>query len=184
MRRLSALLILLLAACSSSDYDRPRDRPPMRGGEPARVRDMEPMLLDVVPGDSWWRDPALAEPLNLTTDQFQALEKIAIDDRDEIARLERDLPIAQRDLRNAIDVDPPSRVDITTAADRVRSIRDSLFDREVQMLAAERLVLTRQQWSKLMDELEQRRRDQRMDRNNAYPRGGRGGYPRGRGRPF
>jgi Spy/CpxP family protein refolding chaperone len=187
MQRLSALLVLVLAACSSSDYDRPQDRPPVRGsyGEPARVRDTEPALLEIVPGDSWWREPRLAEPLNLSTDQFQALEKIANDDHDEIARLERDLPIAQRDLRTAIEIDPPSRADITTAGDRVRNIRDSLFDRQVQMLAAERLVLTKQQWSKLLDELDQRRRDERVERNNANPRGGRGGYPRGgRGRPW
>ncbi|MGZ8833039.1 MAG: hypothetical protein ACXW19_07575, partial [Thermoanaerobaculia bacterium] len=76
MRRLSALLVLLLiAACSSSDYDNPRGRPPRGGdgdggyGRPARVRDAVPMLLDVIPDDSWWRDFAIAEPLNLSEEQ-------------------------------------------------------------------------------------------------------------------
>src|SRR5450759_2349232 len=87
MRRLSALLVLLLiVACSSSDYDNPRGRPPRGGdgegggyGRPARVREAVPMLLDVVPDDSWWRDVAIAEPLNLSEDQFKSLDKIAAD---------------------------------------------------------------------------------------------------------
>jgi hypothetical protein len=77
--------------------------------------------------------------------------------------------------------------DIAIAAQRLRNIRDSLFDRQAQMLSAERLVLTKQQWSKLLDALQQRR-EQRFDRGDGgYPggRGGRGGYPRGgRGRPW
>ena len=185
MRRIWIALPLLLAACTSSDYDRPQpqDRPPMRG---ARVRDFGPMLLDVVPDDTWWRDPALAAPLNLSTDQFTALDRIANDQRDEIARLERDLPIATRDLRSALDSDPASANDISAAAQRVRDIRGLLFDRQAQMLSAERLVLTKDQWSRLLDELRQQR-EQRMNRNNDNPRGrgGRGGYPRGgRGRPW
>ena len=59
------------------------------------------------------------------------------------------------------------------------------------MLAAERLVLSGQQWTKLVHELLQQQRDERMNRrgNGAYPGGtrggGRGGYPRGgRGRPW
>jgi hypothetical protein len=197
MRRLSALLVLLLiAACSSSDYDNPRGRPPRGGdgqgggyGRPARVRDAVPMLLDVVPDESWWRDFAIAEPLNLSEEQFKALDKIAADQRDEIARLERDLPVAAKDLRAALDAEPTSVADITTAAQRVRSIRDSLFDRQAQMLTAERLVLSGQQWAKLVQELQQQRDDRNRRGNSDYPGGtrggGRGGYPRGgRGRPW
>ncbi len=190
MRRVSIALVLLLAACSSSDYDRPQDQPPTRGGYGgrggARMRDAGPMLLDMIPDDTWWRDNALAAPLNLTTDQFQALDKIANDQRDEIARLERDLPIASRDLRTALNADPTSAGDITAAAQRIRDIRSSLFDRQVQMLSAERLVLTQKQWTTLLDQLQQQR-EQRMNRgNDGYGgRGGRrGGYPRGGGRPW
>lgn len=186
MRRVCPILVLLLGACSSSsDYDRPQpqDRPPTRA---ARMRDLGPMLLDVIPDDAWWRDAALVAPLNLTSDQFTALDKIVSDQRSEIDRLQNDLPVATRDLRAALDADPTSSTDINAAAQRVRDIRASLFDREAQMLAAERLVLTKQQWSSLLDSL-QRQRDERMNRGNqGHPgRGGRGGYPRGgRGRPW
>ena len=182
MRRVCLALALLLAACSSSDYDHPRDQP-MRG---TRMRDTGPMLLDIVPDDTWWREPALATPLNLSTDQFTALDKIANDQRDDIARLERDLPVATRDLRHALDANPAVAADITGAAQRVRDIRSSLFDRQAQMLSAERLVLTTEQWSKLSDALQQQR-EQRNRNEDGYRggRGGRGGYPRGgRGRPW
>lgn len=158
----------------------------MRGG--GRMRDAGPMLLDMLPDDAWWRDPALASPLSLTTDQFQALDKIVNDQRDEIARLDRDLPIATRDLRNALNADPASGADINAAANRVRDIRNSLFDRQMQMLSSERLVLTQKQWASLIDALQQQREDQRRNRgNDGYGgRGGRrGGYPRGGvGRPW
>jgi hypothetical protein len=182
MRRVCIALLLLLAACASSDNDRPRpgDRS-ARGG--SRMRDMGPMLVDIIPQDTWWHEPALATPLNLTSDQFAALDRIANDQRENIARLQRDLPIATRDLRGALDANPATEDDIMAAAHRVRDIRASLFDREAQMLSAERLVLTKDQWSKLLDEL-QRQRDDR-GRGNDDNRGQRGGYPRGgRGRPW
>ena len=184
MRRVSIALALLLAACSSSDYDRPQpqDRP-MRG---PRVRDVGPMLLDLVPDDTWWREPAMAAPLNLTSDQFTALDRIANEQREEIARLQRDLPIATRDFKSALDANPAVAGDITSAANRVRDIRVSLFDRQAQMLSAERLVLTTEQWSRLLDQLQQQREQRNRD-DGGYRggRGGRGGYPRGgRGRPW
>jgi Spy/CpxP family protein refolding chaperone len=188
MRRFSFLHIaVVLAACSSSDYDNPRDRrPPMR--EP-RMRDSAPMLVELVPSDDWWRDHEIALPLNLSNEQFVSLDRIADEQRDEIARIQRDLPIATRDLRAALDADPASSADILQASQRIRNIRDSLFDRQTQMLAAERLVLTRQQWATLMDQLQKNRREERMNRQDGgYPRGGRGrggdgwGRPGGRGR--
>ncbi|HEX9161251.1 MAG TPA: hypothetical protein VF980_06050 [Thermoanaerobaculia bacterium] len=188
MRKLCVSLALVLAACSSSDYDRPQDQPQRGGGggyggRSARVRDSGPMLLDFIPDDAWWRQVSLVEPLHLTDQQLQSLDKIVTDNRDEIARLDNDLPVAQRDLRSALDATQATSDDITAAANRVRNIRDALFDRQVQMLSAERLVLTHDQWSKLLDELRQRREDRTNDRGNQ--RGGRGGYPRGgRGRPW
>lgn len=189
MRRVPlALALLLLAGCGSSGYDQPPDRHPMRGGE--RIRDAGPMLLDILPDDTWWRDPLLAAPVNLTTDQFQALDRIANDQRDEIARLDRDLPTATRDLRNALDANPATAADITAAAQRVREIRAALFDRQVQMLSAERLVLSQKQWNTLLQQLRKQREDERMDRGeDGYGRRGgrgrRGGYPRGgAGRPW
>src|SRR5712691_7859872 len=189
-RRLPIVFVLALIGCST--YDAPQDRAPQRGGEGGyrrtAARDFGPMLLDVVPGDAWWRDTYIAAPLNITNDQFLALDKVANEQQPEIDRIQRDLPIAMRDLQTALEADPPSAADITAAARRLRDIRDSLFDRQARLLSAERLILTRQQWSKLIDSLQQRREDRRDRGDGGYPggsRGGRGGYPRGgRGRPW
>src|ERR1700716_1988205 len=103
-KRFGVVFVLALMACSS--YDAPPDRTPPRGGDGGyrrtAARDSGPMLLDVVPDDTWWRDPYVSAPLNLTSDQFIALDRIANDQRDEIDRIQRDLPIAARDLRGAL----------------------------------------------------------------------------------
>jgi hypothetical protein len=187
MKRSAALLaLILIAACSSSDSDDQTRRRPAgdgnygaRGGMRATGSpgggDMLPM-----PPDDWWRDSQLLDAVKLTGDQLVALDKVAHDSADEIARLERDVPIAARDLRNVLGNEKPSVDDITGAATRLRSLRDALFDRQAQMLAAERALLTQQQWQILQDRL-QARRTERIDRGNSgNPRGGYGGRGRGR----
>ncbi len=189
MKRLSALLALvLIAACSSSDSEpQTRQRPPggegnygARGG--MRVTggvgggDMLPM-----PPDDWWRDSQLLDAVKLTGDQLVALDKIAHDSSDEIAKLERDVPIAARDVRNVLNAEKPSTDDISGAATRLRSLRDALFDRQAQMLAAERGLLTQQQWQTLQDRL-LARRTERNERTNGNPRNGGVGGRGGRGR--
>ncbi len=182
MRALPIVFIIALMGCSTAS-----DTPPPRPREAPRrtMSDFGPLLLEMVPDDSWWRDLRFAEPLELTNEQFQALDKIATERRDEIERLQRDLRVAMRDYRNAFLTDPAAQADLTTAAQRVRGIRDAIFDRQAQMLASERLVLTRSQWAKLLDEMEQRRRDrENWDERNPGRRGPRV-YPRGgRGRPW
>jgi len=187
MRRVCLTLLVLLAACStSSDYDPPVQRRPQE--RPQGMRQAA-TLLDVIPDDTWWRDNLIAAPLNLTTDQFQALDKIATDHHGEIAKLQRDLPIAARDLRDALDADSISATDINAATQRVRDIRFTLFDRQAEMLSAERLILTKDQWIMLTEELQRRHEEQqRMNRGGEGGRGGQpgqSGYPRsGRGRPW
>ena len=85
-----------------------------------------------------------------------------------------------RDLRNVLDSDKPASDDILAAGKRLRSLRDEVSDREFRLLAAERQILTRDQWQKLQDQL----REERMprDRMNDYPRRGGGGGFGGRGR--
>jgi hypothetical protein len=148
------------------------------GGGGVGGADMLPM-----PPDDWWRDSRLADAVKLTGDQLIALDKIAHDSSDEIARLERDIPVAARDFRTVLGAEKPSVDDITGAATRLRSLRDALFDRQAQMLAAERGLLTQQQWQTLEDRL-QARRTERNDRGNGGygPRNGGYGGRGGRGR--
>ena len=179
-----AVTTFALVACSTSDYDQPQPRrgnwpgPNSGDGTFARARTTTGGL-DMLPPADWWHQPQIVTPLNLSADQFKALDKIASDQADEIARLDRDSMVAVRDLRQLLEASQPISADIVAAGERLRGLRDALFDRQVQMLAAERQVLTLQQWDTLQTQLQSRPRG---TDNSGYPRRGERGGMGGRGR--
>jgi Spy/CpxP family protein refolding chaperone len=187
MRTAAASLLLLIplafVSCQSSGYDEPPPATYPRGGGGGRGGDAmtrpraESGVLDMLPPSDWWRDPQLANAVNLSADQVAALEKISKEQGDELEKLERDAGVSLRDLRSLLDSDKPAEADIIAAGNRVREMRDAIFDRQLKMLAAERALLTKQQWQTLQDQLATRRTDRGRDRGG-YP--GRGGFP-GRG---
>jgi Spy/CpxP family protein refolding chaperone len=181
MKRLAAIALLFLAACASDDNNQPPQRGPMRGGggggggygyRPPQASGP----LDMLPPAQWWHDPRMSAAVSLSNDQFATLDKIAKEHEDEIARLERDSATAARDLRTLLDTETPSSPEIVTAAMRLRSIRDSAFEHQAQLLAAERALLTKSQWQSLQSAMQSERQDRR---DSGYPsrgrRGGRGG---------
>lgn len=184
MKRLTLLLIVTMAAgCSSSDYDEgPRGGRGGWGGDaPAMTRAGGGGMLDMMPPADWWHDSRIAAAVNPTPDEIAKLDQIAKDhNADDVSRLTRDSEVAMRDLRATLESDTPAENDIVTAATRVRTLRNDLFDRQIQLLAAERAVLTKQQWKSLQDAMHERPREER--RGNG-PRGGFGGRGRGRGWP-
>jgi hypothetical protein len=165
MKRTAVFAALLFAAaCSSSDYDQPRQRGPMRGGGGgygARAAQASGPL-DMLPPAQWWHDPAIEAAVSLSNEQFAELDKIAKAHEDEIARLDRDALTAARDLRTMLDTEKPAAPEIVTAAMRVRAIRDSAFEHQAQLLAAERALLTHRQWQSLQSAL-QTQRERRDD---------------------
>jgi Spy/CpxP family protein refolding chaperone len=199
MRIAAAVLLLLpltFLACESTDDQEPIQRP-RRGGWGGgyggdgggdmmeRPRPNAAGALEFLPPPEWWRDPQLANALNLSTDQTNALDKIAKDAGDDADKIERDSGVAMRDLRTLLESDKPSEADIVAAGTRIRTMRDDVFDRQLKLLAAERNVLTKDQWQKLQDNLNARRMDRGGRDRGGYP--GRGGFPGGRGggrRPF
>ena len=172
MKHLSLLaLTVLFVACATDNYS------PRRGPPPADARPVA-QALDMLPPADWWHQPQIADAVKLTADQIASLDKIA-NDQDDITRLDRDMGVAMRDVRSVLDSKQPSNDDIMTAAQRLRTLRDTLFDRQVQLLAAERAILTQDQWLTLQQQLQNRRDQRRQD--NGYPRrGGRGMGGRGR----
>lgn len=172
--------LALIAGCSSSDpYDRERERPrPQRMNRAARIAE-----TDLLPPPRWWHDYVIAQPLELTNEQMQQLDRAAADfGQDEIARLQRDSLVAVRDLRTVLDSDKPTSDDILAAGKRLRSLRDEISDREFRLLAAERQILTRDQWQKLQEQLREERipRDRMNDSRRRGSGGGFGGRGRGR----
>ena len=122
------LLILTVTAfsfvaCSSSDYDQPQprrgNRPGPDGGDGtfARARTTTGGL-DMLPPPDWWPQPQIAAPLNLTSDQYAALDRIATEQAEEIARLDRDSMVAVRDLRQLLESNQPVSADIVAAGQR------------------------------------------------------------------
>jgi len=180
MKRLALVVIVAMVGCSSSDYDEgPRDRG-YGGDRPAMSRAGGGGMLDMMPPDDWWHDTRIAAAVNPTPDQIAKLDQIAKDhNADDVTRLTRDSEVAMRDLRATLDSDSPAANDIVTAATRVRTLRNDAFDKQIQLLAAERTVLTKQQWKSLQDAMHERPREGRRGCNG--PRGGFGGRGRGRG---
>jgi hypothetical protein len=191
MKRTSAialsLLALVFAACTSDMDDRDRRPQSYPGGDRAGAARARPEGagdgLEMMPPSDWWHDPRISVAVNLTPDQASSLDRMSNDQSAEIAKLDRDSMVAVRDLRQMVESNQPSAADITGAGQRLRGIRDALFDRRVQLLASERTLLTQQQWTALQDALiASRNRDtNRPNRGGNGGRGGRGGMG-GRGR--
>jgi hypothetical protein len=135
----------------------------------------------MMPPADWWRDPQMSTAVALTPDQVASLDKISHDQSEEIAKLERDSMVAARELRETIDASQPSVADITSAAQRLRGIRDASFDHRVQLFAAERTLLSQTQWQALQNAITAAR-NRSDDRGNYGGRRGRGGMGGGRGR--
>lgn len=178
---LLSLVTLAVIACASDtdDMDRGPRSYPRGGGGPraggfARAGGGAGDGLDMMPAGDWWRDPQISAAVALSADQIASLDRINHEQGDEIAKLERDSMVAARALRETFEASAPASADITAAGQRLRGIRDALFDRRVQMFAAERLLLTQTQWQAMQQQLAAARNN-RPDRGNRGGMGGRHG---------
>jgi len=184
---LLSIITLTLVTCTSDTDDtdrRPRSYPdnPRGGGFQRAGGGGAADGLEMMPPGDWWHDPQISLAVTLTPDQTASLDRISHEQSDEIAKLERDSMVAARELRETVDSSQPSAADITGAGQRLRGIRDALFDHRLQMFAAERTLLTQTQWNALQSALAaSRNRSDRGNRGGNRGRGGRGGMG-GRGR--
>lgn len=179
MKKLIVLCVLAAAACASDDevgypggrrqpdYPRPQTQRAAAGG-----------LLELMPPDDWWRDPRVQVAVNLTADQMKALDDIGSKQQPEVDKLRTNSREVIRDLRGVLETEHPASADVIAAGERIRKLRDDLFDRELALLDGERQVLTKAQWSKLQDALQERRSEDRGNRSpGGYGRRGRGRFP-------
>lgn len=181
------LVTIVFISCTSDTDDRdrgPRSYPGAAegGGRPGGfARAGAGDGLDTMPPADWWRDAKISVAVALSADQIASLDRISHEQAEEIAKLERDSMVAARELRETFDGSQPAAADIVAAGQRMRGIRDALFDRRVQMFASERTLLTQQQWQTLQQQIAANNRPDRGDRGSSGARGGRGGRG-GRGR--
>lgn len=170
---------LALAACASADYDDDAGgMPPRRAlsDDAAPAATLGGLML---PPSDWWRQAEIADLVKPGADQVAALDKLQTEQGDELAKLQRDMTVAERDLRTVLESEKPETDAIMAAGQRLRTMRDEIFGRQLRLLAAERAILTREQWTALEDAIRMSRRD-RMRNGAGRGPGGRGGYP-GRG---
>lgn len=172
---LIVLALTLAAGCATSD-DPPEERRPSR-----MPRSIEAPSDLAIPPANWWRNPQVSVAVKLSDAQFTALDAIDREHAAEVAKLRMDATAAERDVRLLLAADHPTAADIMTAGQRVRTLRDQILDHEVRMLAAERALLTREQWTALQDALRDERRTEFNGRRGGFG-GGRGGGRRGGGR--
>src|ERR1019366_1255014 len=176
---LTLVTIVFMSCTSDTDESdrRPRSYPGAAdGGRPGGfARAGAGDGLDAMPPSDWWRDPKISVAVALSADQIASLDRISHEQAEEIAKLERDSMVAARELRETFDGSQPATADIVAAGQRMRGIRDALFDRRVQMFAAERTLLTQQQWQTLQQQIAANNRTDRGDRGSNGARGGRGG---------
>ena len=178
---LALLAAVVLVSCASSD-DEPQPQYPRRGGGGAPMRQPagQEGLLGLLPPPNWWHDPQISTAVKLSDAQFTALDAIAKDHQTEMDKLRMDTTAAERDLRLLLTADKPTAGDIVTAGERVKTDRGQMIEHEVRMLADERALLSKEQWTALQDSLRSERDDFRGNRGGYGPggggrRGGRGG---------
>jgi hypothetical protein len=162
-----AFAIPFFVACASSapppDSPGPRGGPRIGGGG-----DLSPLSLPA----SWWHDIHLADPLHLTGEQVARLDALATQQAD-VAGMERDSMVALRELRSSLDASDATAAGIVAAGDHLRELRKTLLEQQIALLAAQREILTIDQWNLLQRELVEERRPSRGE--------GMGGRGRGRG---
>lgn len=169
MKSILLLASIALAGCASYNlppepYREPYPEPhrePERDERVERPRRVAASAIGLP--SSWWRDARLAEPLALSSDQYQRLEALS-GEQEEIDRLEEDAQRATRELHDALQAKSATSPGILAAGKRVRELRDTLLDRQIALLAAQREILTDAQWAALQDALANEWREGRPER--------------------
>jgi len=163
----------LLFSCASSD-------PPPRYGGPPPDRGASIAGLDLTLPGVWWRESQVAGSLDLTGEQFQRLDALQ-PQVEEVARLERDVMMAVREIRTALESRNATAAAIVAASSHFRELQQLLTGKQIEMLAAQREILTAEQWETLQRVLTEERRPRRPEGEFGPGGPGRGGP--GRRRP-
>jgi hypothetical protein len=110
----------------------------------------------LLPPPQWWREKELADAVKLSGEQRKQLDALS-GQGEEIARLERDLQLASRGIRAALESPEATVKSVIAAGDKLSALRTVLFSREIRFLADQRAILTQAQWMKLQKQVEELR---------------------------
>jgi len=105
-----------------------------------------------MPPPNWWRIDEISDALNLDASQLKKLDAVQKEHAETLAKLERDLTAATKELKAALESQPAVPEKIIAAGDRLGALRSTLFHTQIVMLAAQRAILTRKQWTSLQEQ--------------------------------
>ena len=105
-----------------------------------------------MPPPNWWRIDEISDSLQLDASQLKKLDAVQKEHANDLAKLERDLTTATKELKATLEAQPPVAETIIAAGDRLNALRSTLFHEQIVMLAAQRAILTRKQWTSLQEQ--------------------------------
>jgi Spy/CpxP family protein refolding chaperone len=131
------------------------------GQQAAPTESMEHTLQAGLP-IRWWRQPALAQSVGLSTDQQKKMDDVFLQNRLKLIELNAALEKEETLLEPMVAMDRPDENKIRAQIDRVAQARADLEKGNAYLLLGIRLILSPDQWRNLQAE-------------SPRPRTGRGG---------
>lgn len=123
-----------------------------------------------VPDGKWWKRPRIASQIGLTAEQSDRIEKIFVKTRPRLIDLKADLEKNQLELQAAMDDRNADRRDVEKKLDAVENARKNLQKARVLMILDIKQVLRPEQWERLLQMQQERRRRLRERRQGRLAR--------------
>lgn len=109
-----------------------------------------------LPPREWWRNPMIAQRLNITPDQQVKLDEIFRKAASELIDLRADAEKLSLALHAELDQPQLNRANLQKLAVRLNEAHGKLFQREMMMLVDMRGVLNDDQWARLREVINRR----------------------------
>jgi Spy/CpxP family protein refolding chaperone len=152
MKSLSKIsFIVIVAATSAFSQSQTQSAPANQGPPPPRHHMMEMgpgMPMMGIPGD-WWRNSDIAQELNLSDQQVQALSQVFSDHRTKLIDLRASVEKEEGNLRDLLDQDQPQQDQVLSEVAKLQGYRNALETEFTVMSLGFRSKLNPDQWKKL-----------------------------------
>jgi len=146
------LSIPLLAQNPAPPADGGQPPQPKKWGGPGMMHGGERMGTPMgFPFGAWWKNPDVAQKINLTDDQAQKIDKVFQDARLQLIDLHANLEKQEATLQPLVDADQPDEGKVMAQVDRIAQARAALERANATMMLAIRRVLSSDQWKKLQE---------------------------------
>jgi Spy/CpxP family protein refolding chaperone len=108
----------------------------------------------------WWKDPGMAQVLELSAEQIVQIEQIAFEHRLKLINLRAALETAEVQLEGLLEADHPDEAKVAAQIDQVALARGNVEKQNAMLMLAVRRVITLLQWKRL--QAIQQERERRM----------------------